>query len=70
MSMREDIRREATHGKAIKAATVRAPEPTTCSECGKPAIFMWRRRGFCRQHKEKAYAFAASTPMLLPKGDE
>lgn len=69
MTMRQDINRAAEHGKSAKA-TIRVPEPTRCTECGRPAIFMWRRRGFCRAHKAEAQAFTASTPILLPKGND
>ena len=61
VSMRGDINRAATTAKAAKSGF---HDPDICSICGgKPAIFVWRRRGFCRLHKVDAYDFAKATPM-------
>jgi len=65
VTLREDIYQDATSKKKARAGF---HDPKECSVCGgKPAIFVWRRKGFCRKCKDKAQQFTASTPMLLPR---
>ena len=67
-ALRAIVTRAANNGKKLKAHRGQK-DPQRCSVpgCGRTAIFVWRGRGFCRKDKEKAYAFTAATPMLLPK---
>ena len=44
-------------------------EPTVCSLCGKPALYMVNGAGYCGGHKEQAIAAKKAWPVERAKVD-